>query len=159
MTVSEEKCHPLGFIFGMLTKHYVGAVSDRLKHLDIERYWFVIMCISQQAKPVTQKELGSLINHDKTYVVRIVDYLAKKGYVVRKQNPIDRREYFIELTPLAVKALPDIKEAFDSINKSALKDLNDEQLECLQHSLKTIDNNLQRLPSSNVNINYIKNKK
>jgi MarR family transcriptional regulator, transcriptional regulator for hemolysin len=157
MSTTKEPYEPLGVVFALLAKHYVGAVSEKLKHLEIERYWYVILKIHEQKKPITQKELGNLINLDKTYMVRIVDYLTKKDYVVRKQNLEDRREYFIELTPNAKMAIPDIKAAFESINLSALSGINKDQLTCLEHCLKTIDSNLQDLPSTSININFKKN--
>lgn len=157
MPKSDEICQPLGVVFATLTKHYIGAVSEKLKHLEIERYWYVVLKIHEQKMPVTQKELGVLINLDKTYMVRIIDYLTKKNYVVRRQNKLDRREYFIELTPSAKKAIPEIKAAFDSLNISALSGINNDQLTCLEHCLKTIDANLQNLPSTSININFKKN--
>lgn len=157
MPTTEETYEPLGVVFALLTKHYIGAVSEKLKHLEIERYWYVILKIHEQKKPITQKELGILISLDKSYMVRIIDYLTKKNYVVRKQNQADRREYFIELTANAKKAIPDIKAAFESINLSALSGISKDQLTCLEHCLNTIDSNLQNLPSTSININFKKN--
>jgi len=154
MPLIENKYHPLGKIFATLTKQYVGVVSEQLKHLDIERYWYVLLRISESAEPITQKELGELIGHDKTSMVRIIDYLSKMGYVKRKQNTDDRRAYFIELTPKADKIIPEIKAAFQSMNKAALRGIKNEQLECLNDCLNTIQSNLKKLPSTTVNLDF-----
>jgi MarR family transcriptional regulator, transcriptional regulator for hemolysin len=154
MPLIKNKHHPLGKIFATLTKQYVGVVSEQLKHIDLERYWYVLLIISEAKNSITQKELGDLIGHDKTSMVRIVDYLSKKGYVKRKQNAEDRREYFIELTAKAQKILPEIKSAFENMNKAALKGIKKEQLECLSHCLATIENNLKSLPSASVNLDF-----
>jgi MarR family transcriptional regulator for hemolysin len=156
MSLTENKYRPLGKVFATLTKEYVGVVAEQLKHLEIERYWYVILRISEQKNTVTQKYLGDLIGQDKTSMVRIIDYLSKYGYVVRKQNENDRREYFIELTNKAIKALPDIKSAFEQANRNALKGIKKEQLECLENCLNTIENNLKNMPSTKVNLNFKK---
>lgn len=156
MLLTENKYRPLGKVFATLTKEYVGVISEQLKHIDIERYWYVILRISEQKNTITQKDLGDLIGQDKTSMVRTIDYLSKKGYVVRTQNEHDRREYFIELTAKAHNALPDIKKAFETANKNALKGINKEQLACLKNCLDTIEKNLKTMPSTKVNLNFKK---
>jgi DNA-binding MarR family transcriptional regulator len=156
MPLTENKYRPLGKVFATLTKEYVGVITEQLKHIDIERYWYVILRISEQKNTITQKDLGDLIGQDKTSMVRIIDYLSKRGYVVRKQNELDRREHFIELTAKAHKALPDIKAAFEKANKNALKGISKEQLVCLENCLNTIENNLKNMPSAKVNLNFKK---
>jgi MarR family transcriptional regulator, transcriptional regulator for hemolysin len=159
MALVAEKYHPIGKKFAVLTKEYVGVVSEQLKHLDIERYWYVIMRIAEQENSITQKELGELIDQDKTSMVRIIDYLSKKGYVVRKQNKEDRRAYFIELTAKAQKVLPEIKSAFELANKVAMKGINKEQLTCFEYCLNAMESNLQAVPSTKVNLNFKRTKK
>jgi MarR family transcriptional regulator for hemolysin len=154
MPLLKNKHHPLGKIFSTLTKQYVGVVAEQLKHLDIERYWYVLLRISEAENSITQKELGACIGHDKTSMVRIIDYLSKKGYVKRKQNASDRRAYFIELTPKAEKVLPDIRATFEAMNKAALKGIKKEQLECLNNCLNTIQENLKALPATAVNLDF-----
>lgn len=158
MIIVEKEYHPLGKIFATLTKQYIGVVSEKLKKMDIERYWYVLVLIDEQENNITQKELGYFLGHDKASVVRIVDYLSKHGYVKRQQNAEDRREYFVLLTPKAIKALPTIKSVFEEANKAALKGINKQQLTCLKHCVNTIENNLQTMPSTAVNLNFKKSK-
>jgi DNA-binding MarR family transcriptional regulator len=159
IVLEDKEYHPIGKFFATLTKQYIGVVSEKLKKMDIERYWYVIMIIAEQENDITQKELGELLGHDKATVVRIIDYLANHGYVQRKQNTEDRRAYFVLLTPKAKKALPNIKNAFQEANNAALKGLKKEQLLCFRHCLETIQSNLQALPSTSVNLNFKKTKK
>ncbi len=159
MIIVEKNHYPLGRVFGMLTKQFLGVISERLKNIDLERYWYAIVLIAEQEEKITQKRLGELLNHDKASMVRIIDYLSKQGYVVRKQNSKDRREYFIELTQKAQKALPEIKSAIEEVNKTILKGINKSQLAVLNQCLNTIENNLHKMPATSVNLNYKKTKK
>lgn len=146
--------HPLGKIFALLTKSYLGAISVQLAHLDIERHYYLIFRIGRSERPQTQKELGEIIFQDKSAMVRIVDYLVEKGYVRRKQNTADRREHFVVLTKKGEKACPDIEKAFLNVNKSAFKGLSNEQISCLNVCLDTISANLGELPTTQVKIDF-----
>jgi len=153
------KNSPIGKPFSVLTKLYIGALTEKLKHLDIERYYYIVFCIDEYPGNITQQELSNITGIDKVSMVRIIDYLSKKGYVNRQQNSNDRREYFIELTAKSRKALPDIRNAFQELNKVALKGIAKEQIECFGMCLDTIQQNLESLPVTSVKIDYKRTKK
>jgi DNA-binding MarR family transcriptional regulator len=144
--------HPLGKTFAVLTKYYVGALSAKLAHLDLDRHFYLLHQIAASTEPLTQSQLGDIILQDKSAMVRIVDYLVERGYVKRIQNPSDRREYFIALTSKARAIVPEINEAFENLDQSALNFLSEKQLSCLHECLDTISKNLAELPSTQVKI-------
>lgn len=49
--------------------------------------------------PISQQELGEQLNIDRTTVVELIDDLERRGVVVRRRNPADRRAYSLHLTP------------------------------------------------------------
>jgi DNA-binding MarR family transcriptional regulator len=49
--------------------------------------------------PLSQQELGELIDVDRTTIVAVVDWLELEGFVERKRNPADRRAYALQTTP------------------------------------------------------------
>jgi len=110
---------PLGKTFAVLTKYYVGALSAKLAHLDLDRHFYLLHCIAVSDEPLTQSQLSDIILQDKSAMVRIIDYLVERGYVKRIQNPSDRREYFIALTPKAKAIVPEINAAFRRIAQHA----------------------------------------
>ena len=87
-------------------------------------------------------------------MVRMIDYLIKKGFVNKIQNPKDRREYFIELTAKATQLMPELYAAIDEVNKAALKGLTKEQQKMLYENIASIQSNLDSLPSEKIFINY-----
>ncbi len=159
MSLLHPTYHPLGKIFATLTKQYIGVVSEKLNKMDIERYWYVLILIADQKENITQKQLGELLEHDKASVVRIVDYLSKHGYVERKQNANDRREYFVLLTSKAKKSLPAIKKAFEEANNLALMDLSNQQLKAFKQCIDIVEQNMKSVPATSVNLNFKKFKK
>jgi MarR family transcriptional regulator, transcriptional regulator for hemolysin len=145
---------PLGKTFSTLTKLYVGALTARLNDLDIERHFYVLYLVKQRNSPVSQKCLGELLGYDKTNMVRVVDYLSNHGYVERVQNPNDRREHFVELTPKALDLLPRIESAFKEVNDFAVNGFTPQELEKFASLLAQIEVNLMKLPSRPVHIDF-----
>ena len=89
---------PLGRSLAILAKTYYGALTKRLEHLEIERYYSILILIENHGAACTQQFICDELRMDKVSMVRIVDYLIEKKYVKKVVNPKDRREHFIQLT-------------------------------------------------------------
>jgi MarR family transcriptional regulator, transcriptional regulator for hemolysin len=150
---------PLGLHLGIIAKQYVGVVSKKLSHLEIDRYYYTVVVINRLGGSVTQQQLADILRTDKVTMVRIIDYLSKKGFVKRKRNKSDRREYFIELTDKAAKSLPDIKNALKEANDSTFKDISEQEIERFYKILEKIIFNLSALQADKVDLNFRRRKK
>lgn len=148
------KTEPLGKTFAFLTRSYVGALAEQLKELEIERHFYVLYRIDQSADKMTQKCLCDILGQDKTSMVRIVDYLAAKGFVERVQNASDRREQFVTLTDKAKKYVPLIKQVYKRLNETALKGLSEQEINQFFATIAAIEKNLKSLPATAVKIDY-----
>ncbi|MEO8760509.1 MAG: winged helix DNA-binding protein, partial [Bacteroidia bacterium] len=95
---------------------------------------------------------------DKVSMVKIIDTLSKKGLVKRVQNPKDRREYFIELTPKAHKVLPQIHVAIKNLNTEAFKGFAKKEVELFYNLLFRVIENVRDLPASHTLVFKIKKK-
>ena len=142
----------VGRHLAQLTKLYAGVISKKLEHLDIERYFHVLLTIDKSENKITQQEVANQLELDKVTMVKMVDYLAQKGYLNREQNPNDRREYHLCLTEKAQQVIPEIKEAFQDIHKAATNGLTKNQIDEFYKVVERIDKNLRKLPNNKVNI-------
>lgn len=147
---------PLGRSLAVLAKTYFGALTKRLEHLEIERYYSILIIIESNEKDCTQQFICDELKMDKVSMVRIIDYLIEKKFVKKVVNPNDRREHFITLTKKAVSNLPLIHQAIDEVNAAALKGIAKEKQKELYVHLNTIQQNLATLPSEKIYINYKK---
>ncbi len=77
---------PLSHHFNTLARDYYGALTHRFQEADIDRYFFVISLVINH-EDITQQGIADCLGLEKTYVVKIIDYLDKKGYIKRKTNP------------------------------------------------------------------------
>lgn len=149
---------PFGRALAILTKSYYGALTKRLEHLDIERYYSVLLIIEESENKCTQQDICDFLKIDKVTMVRIMDYLVNKKLIKKDVNPTDRREYVIALTKKAVAIMPSIHEAIESLNKDALKGIPKQKQKELHENLAMVQSNLNQLPSHKIFINYKKSK-
>ncbi|MES2113384.1 MAG: MarR family transcriptional regulator [Bacteroidota bacterium] len=98
-------------ILHRIARLYTNSLSQLLAGLDIDRYFDVLLTLSAQCEPVTQKTLAALMHIDKSRIVTILDYLNQKGYILVEQNPKDRRKHFISLSEKGRSNIPSIKDA------------------------------------------------
>ena len=150
---------PLGKIFHLLTKYYLGIVSKNLSDIDIDRYFYVICVLNNSKEAMCQKDLAESVAVDNVTMVRIVDYLAKKKFVRRTQRKEDRRAYEIELTEKARKAAPLITAAFDEANDICFKGFSKVEKNNFREMLMKMLTNLEVHPRLEVKVNYKKIKK
>ncbi|MBL0049115.1 MAG: MarR family transcriptional regulator [Bacteroidetes bacterium] len=147
---------PFGRSLAVLAKTYFGALTKRLEHLEIERYYSVLVVIEDSEGPCSQQYICDKLKIDKVSMVRIIDYLIKKKYVKKLLNPNDRRAYLVELTKKSISLLPEIHQAIDSVNKEALHGISKEKQKELYKHLSLIQKNLEHLPTQKIYINYKK---
>lgn len=147
---------PLGRSLAILAKTYYGALTKRLEHLEIERYYSILILIEIHGMNCTQQFICDELKMDKVSMVRIIDYLIEKKFVKKVVNSKDRREHFIQLTNKAIKLLPAIHKAIEEVNSAALKGINHDKRKELYAHLNAIQRNLAHLPSEKIFINYKK---
>lgn len=150
MSAEHPEQAPLGKLFALLTKWYVGAVTAKLSALPIDRHFYVLTVIDEMKGEVTQKELAEMVWTDKASMVRILDYLTEKGVIERVQDPTDRRAYRVRTTEFGRSLVPKIKDAFEAVNNSTLADLPAEEAQNTLTSLRKMACNLSQLPSEEI---------
>ena len=147
---------PLGKEFSLLTKYYIGIVSQTLSDLEIERYYYALIVIHESENAICQKDLAECIGADNVTMVRIVDYLSDKGFIKRIQSKDDRRYYHLALTEKAQKSLPKIKAAFEEANAICFSGFKKTEKIEFQRMLAKMHDNVITNPRVEVKLNYKK---
>jgi DNA-binding MarR family transcriptional regulator len=150
---------PLGGTFSLLTKTYFGALTKQLEALEVERHFSILLLIETSKKGCCQQNICDQLKIDKVSMVRMLDYLIEKKYIKKVVNPADRREYFLELTPLAVKNMPVIHAAIDELNAHAFEGIPKNKRKDFYKTLEQLDKNLNKLPANKILVNYKKSRK
>lgn len=135
-----------------LAKIYLNVLSERLGHLDINRYWYFLSVIRANDGQLTQKALGDKMGKDKSAMVNIIDHLAERGYVYREINPADRRQHLLKVTEKAHRDVPEMLAAFDEINALVAGNIPARELEIFFNVLLKMEDNLKPYATQEMNI-------
>ena len=138
---------PVGHIASNIHRMFLTVLNKYLANVDIDRFYYPILLIEASSSKLTQQELAGKLGCDKVQVVRIIDYLSEKGYVIRVKNTHDRRKYGLEVTEKAKKFIPDIKKAIQDANALVLNNLSEKKINDLYSTLKIIEKNLSSFKS------------
>ena len=141
---------PVGRILSRLGKSYLHLMNARLNYIDIEREYYALILIELGDNNITQNELARQLETDKVSIVRIIDYLAAKGYVYRVKSSTDKRKYCLTLTDKAKKALPEIKKVLNEVTATAFESLSESQVTLFYLTLNTIKTNLIKAKTSGI---------
>jgi MarR family transcriptional regulator, transcriptional regulator for hemolysin len=157
----QEGDNPLGLYLSFLTKQFIGTAVKKLSHIDLDRYFRVLLVVEQSGETFTQQKLADYFKLNKASMVRIIDYLTKKGFLERRVNRQDRREHLLILTDKAKKVLPEIKQTLNRLDELALSGFTPAQKEQFFQSLEQMYTNLSKLPAEDIFLDFsqMKNKR
>lgn len=141
----------------MVTKPYYGALLHKMEGTIMEKS-FAVLILIEKYENCTQQYISDSLRIDKVSMVKVIDGFSEKGLVKRVQNPKDRREYFIKLTPKAHKILPVIHATINDLNAEAFKGFKPKEIEAFYNSLYKVIKNVEDLPSSHTLVFKIKKK-
>jgi DNA-binding MarR family transcriptional regulator len=68
-----------------------------------------VLAALQTVGPVSQRELGERLHVNRSVMVKLVDALERRRWVVRERNPHDRRSYALRVTGTGSRILEDTR--------------------------------------------------
>lgn len=141
---------PISRRLNYLGRVCLSVLSKRIKHLDINRYYYPLTIIHLHNGKLSQNALAQLLGKDKSAMVSIIDLLTETGYVKRTINPQDRREHLISTTKKAERDVPQIMAAYDEMNKDLTKGISIEEMTTFYSVLNKMKDNITpfSIPSS-----------
>ncbi|MEX1189123.1 MAG: MarR family transcriptional regulator [Bacteroidia bacterium] len=149
---------PLGRHLAVVARFYYGALTNKLNHLDIDRYYSVLLLVSKSTEGETQQMIGDQLHIDKASMVRVIDNLEEKNYIKREVKPGDRRCHLIRLTEKGKEIIPIIESSIIELNAQMMKNLSALQQDDFLKTLCAISKNLQELPADEVVVEYQRKK-
>jgi DNA-binding MarR family transcriptional regulator len=88
--------------------------------------------------PISQHDLGNQLGIDRTTMVELIDDLEKRGMLVRRRNPDDRRSYALVLTPKGKTFQKKAAEAFDAAADEVFEPLSASEQRRLADMLRRV---------------------
>ena len=115
----------LGFLVTRAHLWLHRRAAAALRSLDIEPRHFGVMMALTEAGPIPQQALARLLGVSGTTVVQMVDDLQRRGLVVRRPDPADRRTRLLYLGEDAPTVLESARQALTGLSELAVLDADD----------------------------------
>jgi len=141
---TREKCIAAMYEIYPLSRKLVFDTFDKKKY-DITRTQQIIMLSLSVSGTLNMSQLAAKINTSNEQATRAVAQLVDRGFIVRIQNPGNRRVINIRLTEEAQIFLNKMKSEImdDLINK--FSEIPDEEMEKLYESLRQVSGVLKKV--------------
>lgn len=139
--MKECECHSISKYISTINRHIKSHIGKELLPYNLGSGQYIFLMHLYKFDGINQEELSNLLNIDKATTARAIKKLEENGYVIRKQNPNDKRAYKIYLTEQAIKLKPIIKKTIINTNEVIETDISDDDKELLNKILKKMSDN------------------
>lgn len=131
---------PLGYILGQTKRVYSNKLIARFKENNVELSLdlFIILFHIDLNKEVTQQLLADHLQKDKSIVMRQINSLIEKDYVVRSWNKKDKRKKNLVLTERGHEILTIMKTLGRSVSDELLSGVNKEDQNAFEKVIEII---------------------
>ena len=140
MLLSKEIAVKLN-LTGCKLKQFIAA-KLRKAQVPLTPEQFMLIDLLWNQGPLSQQELADQLQKDKNSVTKLVDAIERKGFVVRQQNPNDRRSNTIILTDKAFTLRDDAKTKGISILNKMLEGIPENELHSFLETLEKLCANM-----------------
>lgn len=130
------------FLLHDLARQLRVAGDRRARAHGMTRAQWVILWWLERQPGLSQKELAALMDVEPITVARLVDRLAVRGMVERRDDPADRRIWRLHLLPPARPVLEHMRGVRDEFQRILAGDLPEDTLAGMAQALATMKANL-----------------
>lgn len=134
---------PLGYMLGQIIRIFKSRLIARFKESNIElsHEQFVILLLISSNEDMTQQDLANHLIKDKSVVLRQINSLIEKRYVVRLPDKHDKRKKNLILTQKGVETLSVMKEIGKKVSDELFYGVNDKDIEGFKKVFDKIEEN------------------
>lgn len=134
-----------GVLFVGVARRWRAALDASLLDIGLsDATWSPLMHIGRSGGGISQRELAARVGIDTSTLVRLLDILAAKGLIERRQDPADRRANLLFLTDDGQLMRARIGAVLDKVEASMLAGLDDEAMLALTGMLEHIDEGVRQ---------------
>lgn len=103
-------------------------IGRLLRPLGVSAAGGLVLGILRDRGSMTPSELGERMVVTRATVTGVVDSLERRGYVRRSANPADRRSLLVELTPVGLAVVQEVRTLIHGYEKTWMAVLSDDEL-------------------------------
>lgn len=121
------------------SQSYIGSALSQYQITAAEQPFFMAL---QRREGVTQEELTAIVCVDKAATARAVKSLEEKGYLIRVQDPKDRRQNRLYPTETAKRLGDAVRDELHRFNALLTQGIDQQSLDVVSAALQKMEENL-----------------
>jgi DNA-binding MarR family transcriptional regulator len=98
--------------------------AGRLRGLGLTPPLFAVMVVLQASGPMTQSRLSDGVGIDRATMVRLVDALEQRAWLIRTPHPQDARALLVRLAPAALPVLNEARVIEEQCQRDLLQEFS-----------------------------------
>lgn len=114
--------------------------------------WRPLLLLNEASGPMTQVQIARALGLESPTVVRLIDRLTEKGWILRRSCPGDRRAYHVELTDAARRVCADIEKILMRLRAAVLADFTKAELELAVSFMERMHARLEALGEGDIQL-------
>lgn len=126
----------------IIVRHSRTFCERKLKQYDIGFPEQVILMYLSENRTVSQDEIAKYFMIDKGAIAKSAGKLEEKDYIERHENPDDKREKLIALSPKGKKILVHMRKILEEWNANFMKGLTEEDIRQFKRITDVMANNV-----------------
>lgn len=135
--------HPdILFLLHDVARHLRQDADRRARGHGLTRAQWIILIRLEKSPGLSQKELAEILEVEPITVARLIDRLAKGGFVERRDDPADRRVWRLHLLPAAVPVLRALSGERAAMTRMVSTGLSPETISRLRDALMQMKSNV-----------------
>lgn len=134
---------PLGYLLGHTVRIYKNKLTSKLKENDAELSFeqYMILLQLRAREDLTQQDLANHLQKDKSIILRQINALIEKRYVIRLNDKVDKRKKNLIMTQKGYEALAISKAIAKKLSDELLSGVDSEDLQVFEKVLDVIRQN------------------
>ena len=126
----------------VIARYFRVFTEKRLKEFDLTFGEQSIIMFLSKNENVNQEAISKRYMIDKGMVAKTLSKLEEKGFIIREQNPDNKRENLISLTEKGVFILDNIHSTLDEWNDILMKDMSQDEINYLKNLTRKMAKNI-----------------
>lgn len=138
-----EQVKPLGYILGLPLRIFLNQVAVEFRNREIELTFeqFIMLLLIDSKGDLIQQDIANHLQKDKSIVVRQMNGLIEKEYVVRLPNRTDKRKKNLILTTKGTEIMNKITELNFEVSSKLLSGVDEDDYLAFGRVLNKIQEN------------------
>lgn len=137
---------PLGYLLGQTMRIFKSKLSEKFRQQKIDLTFDLVVILFEigDKEDMTQQDLSEIIIKDKSAILRQVNTLIEKRYLVRLPDKLDKRKKNLILTHKGYQVLTQARATAIALSNELLEGVTDEDFLTFFRVLNKIRENSEK---------------